>query len=182
MPTSRGYKALTLQEIQCLSETGRLGSLMAAAGSLNLSHPTVWKQVHALERFLGVPLVETHARGCYLTAAGHLLVEMIGPAMESFTTLQERFHAALYPAFWVRGLDLSDEAVLRGVLEEAGLDAAALLQAAGAPEAKQALRETTEEAVARGVFGAPTFFVGDEMFFGADRLPFVERALADGVD
>jgi molybdate transport repressor ModE-like protein len=99
MPTSsRGYKAVTLQAFRCLSETARLGSLMAAAASLNLSHPTVWKQVHALERVLGVQLVETHARGCYLTAAGQLLIEMVGPAMESIATLQERFPAALREA------------------------------------------------------------------------------------
>ena len=53
----------------------------------------------------------------------------------------------------------------------------ALLAAAGSPEVKAELRAATEEAVERGAFGAPTFFVGDEMFFGNDRLDFVERAL-----
>jgi molybdate transport repressor ModE-like protein len=115
MPTrSRGYKALTLQELQCLSETARLGSLMAAAASLNLSHPTVWKQVHALERLFGVQLVETHARGCYLTAAGKLLVEMIGPAMDSIATLQERFNAALQDA----GVHLTIAVGQRTLLED----------------------------------------------------------------
>jgi 2-hydroxychromene-2-carboxylate isomerase len=46
------------------------------------------------------------------------------------------------------------------------------------PEVKAALVATTEEAVARGAFGAPTFFVGDKMFFGQDRLDFVREALA----
>jgi 2-hydroxychromene-2-carboxylate isomerase len=87
------------------------------------------------------------------------------------------FHGALFPAFWAEGLDLGDETVLRGVLERAGLASDALLEAAADPAVKQALRETTEEAVARGAFGAPTFYVGEEMFFGGDRLPFVERAL-----
>ncbi len=87
------------------------------------------------------------------------------------------FHAALYPSFWVEEKNLGDEAVLTAVLEAAGLDGKALLQAAADPEIKMALRETTDEAVARGAFGAPTFFIGDEMFFGADRLPFVEKAL-----
>ena len=89
----------------------------------------------------------------------------------------ERYHAALYPAFWVDGRNLGDEAVLSALLDAAGLDASALLEAAADPEVKASLRATTDEAVARGAFGAPTFFVGDEMFFGADRLPFVERAL-----
>ncbi len=91
----------------------------------------------------------------------------------------ERYHAALYPAFWVDGRNLGDETVLSALLDAAGLGARALLEAAADPEVKASLRATTDEAVARGAFGAPTFFVGDEMFFGADRLPFVERALAD---
>lgn len=89
----------------------------------------------------------------------------------------EAFHAAIYPAFWVEGANLGEEAELRSVLDAAELDAGALLEAAADPEVKASLRRTTDEAVARGAFGAPTFFVGDEMFFGADRLPFVERAL-----
>jgi 2-hydroxychromene-2-carboxylate isomerase len=87
------------------------------------------------------------------------------------------FHAAIYPAFWAQGTDLGDPEVLGRVLTQAGLDADALLAAAGDDSAKQALRATTEEALERGVFGAPTFFVGDEMFFGNDRLDFVENAL-----
>jgi 2-hydroxychromene-2-carboxylate isomerase len=87
------------------------------------------------------------------------------------------FHAAVYPAFWALGENLGDESVVARVLGEAGLDAAAILAAASADAAKTALRATTDEAVARGAFGAPTFFVGDEMFFGNDRLDFVERAL-----
>jgi len=88
------------------------------------------------------------------------------------------FHAAVYPAFWARGEDLGDLAVVARVLGDAGVDAAAVLAAAGEAAAKADLRATTDEAVARGVFGAPTFFVGDAMFFGNDRLDFVERALA----
>jgi 2-hydroxychromene-2-carboxylate isomerase len=90
----------------------------------------------------------------------------------------EAFHAAVYPAFWAEAKNLGEEKVFRDVLQGAGLDAEALLAAAAEPEVKRALRDTTDEAVRRGAFGAPTFFVGDEMFFGADRLPFVERALA----
>ncbi len=64
-------------------------------------------------------------------------------------------------------------------MEKAGLDARALLEGAGDAAVKAELRATTEEAVARGAFGAPTFFVADEMFFGNDRLDFVERALLE---
>jgi DNA-binding transcriptional LysR family regulator len=68
---------------------------VAAAASLGLSQPTVWKQVHALEREFGVKLVEPHGRGCTMTAAGRLLVEMIGPAVESIASARERFRDAL---------------------------------------------------------------------------------------
>jgi 2-hydroxychromene-2-carboxylate isomerase len=87
------------------------------------------------------------------------------------------FHRAVYPAFWAEGENLGELEVVSRVLEKAGLDARALLEAAGDPAVKAELRATTEEAVARGAFGAPTFFVADEMFFGSDRLDFVERAL-----
>lgn len=92
----------------------------------------------------------------------------------------EAFHRAIYPAFWVEGHDLGDPAVIARVLEAAGLDGKPLLEATQDPEVKGTLRASTEEALARGTFGAPTFFVGDEMFFGQDRLGFVERALAAG--
>ncbi|MCP3987308.1 MAG: 2-hydroxychromene-2-carboxylate isomerase [bacterium] len=87
------------------------------------------------------------------------------------------FHAVVYPAFWAGRVDLGQVGEIVRVLEGAGLDGTALVAAAGQPEPKASLRATTDEAVERGVFGAPTFFVGDEMFFGADRLSFVEAAL-----
>jgi 2-hydroxychromene-2-carboxylate isomerase len=64
------------------------------------------------------------------------------------------------------------------VLSEVGIAPALFLELVQDDHVKQALRTTTEEAVARGVFGAPTFFVGTEMFWGQDRLDFVDRALA----
>ena len=79
----------------------------------------------------------------------------------------------------IRPAILGDPEVVARVVEKAGLDASALLEAAGDAAVKAELRATTEEAVARGAFGAPTFFVGDEMFFGNDRLDFVERALVE---
>jgi 2-hydroxychromene-2-carboxylate isomerase len=89
------------------------------------------------------------------------------------------FHRAVYPAFWAEEENLGEPEVVARVLEKAGLDARALLEAAGSPAVKAELRATTEEAVARGAFGAPTFFVEGEMFFGNDRLDFVERALVE---
>jgi 2-hydroxychromene-2-carboxylate isomerase len=91
----------------------------------------------------------------------------------------DAFHAAIYPAFWVRGLDLGDPAVVAQVLSAAGLDAAKLADRATHDDVKAELRATTEEAIARGAFGAPTFFFRDQMFFGTDHLPFLERALQE---
>jgi 2-hydroxychromene-2-carboxylate isomerase len=90
----------------------------------------------------------------------------------------DAFHAVVYPAFWAEGENLGDRDALARVLDRAGLDAAALFDGALRPEVKAELRATTEEAVARGAFGAPTFFVGDELFFGSDHLRFAEKALA----
>lgn len=92
----------------------------------------------------------------------------------------ERFPAyckAMFEAIWVDSLDMNDPAVVGGALHRAGFDAQALLALAGEPAVKDALKAATQEAVQRGVFGAPTFFVGDQMFWGQDRIDFVKEAL-----
>lgn len=85
---------------------------------------------------------------------------------------------AVFQAIWVDEQDMNQPDVVGRVLAAAGLDPAALMEQLGDPEVKQRLKETTEEAVRRGVFGAPTMFVDGEMFFGQDRLQFVEEKLA----
>lgn len=85
------------------------------------------------------------------------------------------FVEAVYRANFAEGEDIADLAVLGRVLTALGLDAKAVLEAADSPENRPRLRANTEEAMARGVFGAPTIFVGEEMFWGSDR---VDQALA----
>ena len=87
------------------------------------------------------------------------------------------FHEAMFDAMWRNPKNLGDEAVVREVLEGAGLDAHEILQRTQEQAIKDRLKANTSEAHARGAFGAPTFFVGDEMYFGNDRLDFVEEAL-----
>ena len=87
------------------------------------------------------------------------------------------FHEAAFRATWCEAANLADVEVLRSVLEKAGLDAGRVLARIGEPAIKEQLKANTAEAVERGAFGSPTFFVGDEMFFGNDRLDFVEEAL-----
>ena len=86
--------------------------------------------------------------------------------------------ASMFKAMWVEPRNLGDAAVLAATIAEAGLDAEALLALAADLEVKAALVATTDEAVAQGVFGAPSFFVGGKLFFGQDRLEFVRDALA----
>ena len=89
-----------------------------------------------------------------------------------------RYVDAMFRAMWVAPRNLGDPAVLAATLTEAGFDAAAFTALVGDPEVKARLVANTEEAVARGVFGAPTCFVDERMFFGQDRLDFIREALA----
>ena len=85
---------------------------------------------------------------------------------------------ALFDAMFAAPKDLRDPAVIKQVLDAAGFDAAQMLELTGDPEVKQALIKNTEEAVAKGVFGAPTFFVAHTLFWGQDRMDAVAEALA----
>jgi 2-hydroxychromene-2-carboxylate isomerase len=84
---------------------------------------------------------------------------------------------AIMRAYWERDEDISDRDVLASIASRAGFDGARLIRLADAKPAREELAAMTEAAVARGVFGAPTVFVGEEMFWGKDRLDFVERWL-----
>jgi 2-hydroxychromene-2-carboxylate isomerase len=88
-----------------------------------------------------------------------------------------RYLELVEKAMWVEQKNLGDPAVLAAMLADAGFDADAFTALVADPEVKARLIATTDEAVARGVFGAPTFFVGEAMFFGQDRLDFVREAL-----
>ncbi len=90
----------------------------------------------------------------------------------------EAFLTAVFTALWVKGANLNDPAMVAATLVEAGFDVAEVFALANDVEIKAALKANTEAAVARGVFGAPTVFVGDAMFFGQDRLDFIREALA----
>jgi 2-hydroxychromene-2-carboxylate isomerase len=86
---------------------------------------------------------------------------------------------ALFDIYWSQGRDVEDPEVVKAALAQAGLDAAAIVAAAEQQPVKDQLRKNTEDALDRGAFGSPTFFVGDEMFWGNDRLDFVEAALRE---
>jgi 2-hydroxychromene-2-carboxylate isomerase len=86
---------------------------------------------------------------------------------------------ALLPAIWEQGLDVSDADAVAAVLKSAGFDAANLAAKTQDAAIKQALIDNTELAVERGTFGIPTVFVGQEIFFGKERLGQIEEMLAD---
>ena len=88
------------------------------------------------------------------------------------------YRDAIFTAIWVEGQNLNEPDVIGQVLTDAGLDPKDLMSRIGQQTVKDQLIANTEQAVNRGVFGAPTFFVGEQMFFGQDRLDFVAEALS----
>jgi 2-hydroxychromene-2-carboxylate isomerase len=89
----------------------------------------------------------------------------------------EAYVDAVLSGFWEQGAMMGDMTVIAGVLDAAGLDGTALMEATAGAGVKATLIANTESAVARGAFGVPTFFVGSDMFFGKERLGQVEEAL-----
>ncbi|CAG2147392.1 2-hydroxychromene-2-carboxylate isomerase [Cupriavidus numazuensis] len=89
----------------------------------------------------------------------------------------DHFLSTVFQAIWVDSLNLNDMGLTAQTLARGGFDAGQIEAWVSDPEIKAALKATTDEALQRGVFGAPTMFVGQEMFFGQDRLDFVREAL-----
>ncbi|MND77805.1 2-hydroxychromene-2-carboxylate isomerase [compost metagenome] len=106
----------------------------------------------------------------------HLMRAITGVQMrqpERFAQLLD----AVFQALWVRELDLGNLEVVTELLTEKGFEAHEILALTQDEKVKDQLKQTTEQAVARGVFGAPSLFVANELFFGQDRLEFVREAL-----
>lgn len=89
-----------------------------------------------------------------------------------------RYLGAIFSAMFEQPRNLGEPSEIGAALAGAGLDPAQFLQWIADPAVKEQLKANTARAVERGVFGAPTFFVGDDMFWGQDRLEFVAQALA----
>jgi 2-hydroxychromene-2-carboxylate isomerase len=90
-----------------------------------------------------------------------------------------RLVATLFRTLWVEGKNCADPAVLADAIAAAEVDPGEALERAQHAVVKDRLRQETEEAVARGLFGVPTMFVGEDMFWGQDRLDFVRETLTD---
>ncbi|QQZ40335.1 2-hydroxychromene-2-carboxylate isomerase [Pseudomonas sp. SK3(2021)] len=107
------------------------------------------------------------------------------PLMRAVTGMQlrhpQRFIAfidCLFRALWVEKRNLNDQATVAAVLSEGGFDPLEVLALANDEEVKNTLKDKTEQALQRGVFGAPSMFVDNQLFFGQDRLDFVLEALS----
>jgi len=87
------------------------------------------------------------------------------------------FSQGIFRAYWEHDEDISDRAVIAALASELRMDQKRLFELMEDDQIRAELRAVTERAIQRGVFGAPTFLVGDEMFWGKDRLDFVERSL-----
>ena len=88
---------------------------------------------------------------------------------------------ALYHACWSRGLDIGDPSVVASILIETGLDGEAMVARTREPAVKQALISATQQAIDRGAFGVPTMLAGGQLFWGNDRIIYLEKLL-HGVD
>jgi 2-hydroxychromene-2-carboxylate isomerase len=102
------------------------------------------------------------------------LLIMRGAIAAQLDGVFERYVDEMFRHMWAKPKKMDDPEVVRSALEESGFNAASLLARTQEPEVKDRLLANTQASVARGTFGAPTFFVGDEIFFGKDRLRDVE--------
>jgi 2-hydroxychromene-2-carboxylate isomerase len=157
----------------------RMAPVFAASGGLPLAKRPKQRQAYRLmelERWrehLGVPL-NLHPR--------HFPVDESAAAAMVIALRQQggdvgRLSQAMMTAVWAEGRDLGDRATLLAIAAGQGEDGAALLAAGAAPAAQAEYDANTEAAIAAGVFGVPTVQVGEELFWGQDRLDFVARAL-----
>jgi 2-hydroxychromene-2-carboxylate isomerase len=134
----------------------------------------MWRDLDRICEAAGLPLQKpsTFPRGSMLAArisAANADAGWIGD-----------FVRAVFSANFAEDLDIGQAEVIGSVLEALGQDAASIIENAGTTETKQALRDLTEDAIARGIFGAPSFTVGDELFWGHDRMAIaLEEATRD---
>lgn len=153
-----------------------LGAIMTATGNAPPANVPargkyLWQDLTRWARRYGIPF-KMNPRFPQNTL-GALRLALTAQREEKFQPL----HQMLFDSMWIYERDLADVAVLRELASDAGLDADRALAESSDQVIKDMLKANTDEAVARGAFGAPTFFVGDEMFFGNDRMDFVREAL-----
>jgi len=124
--------------------------------------------------FLGLPM---NVEPKYFPVASDGAARLIIAAEELSTTAALDLAGRVLKAVWEQERNIADEATLVALANEAGLDGAALLARSKAPEIQSRYYAYTQEAIDRQIFGAPTYVYHDELFWGQDRLDFLDRAL-----
>lgn len=162
---------IALRPMQILKVMERVGNVpttitCAAKGRYARVDLTRWAQRY------GLPLKPSDMRVNDGDACSRAVLAAGSPADAAAITL------GLYQAIWSEGKTLAAADDIVAVIAAAGIDPAPIAARIDAPEIAAQLDANTDEAVERGVFGSPTIFVGDAMFFGNDRLDFVREELA----
>ena len=158
-----------------------LGRVFPVSGGLPLAKRAPQRQAYRLVElarwrdYLDVPI---NLQPKFGTSSGLLAERWILAAAELGTPQALALAGAIMRARWVEERDIAAADTLAEIASSNRLDAAALAARAGAPEVTECQDALTQEAIARGVFGAPTYIVGEEMFWGQDRLDFLDRKLA----
>lgn len=158
----------------------KIGEVFGKTGGLPLAQRPKARQAYRLQelarwtRFRGIELV-THP--AYFPAPDGLACRFL-LASEAIGGDPLRLAEAMGRAVWTEERNIADTGTLQDLAEETGHNRISILAKAIEPTMETRLQELTDEALARGVFGAPTYAIGDEIFWGQDRLDFVERALA----
>ena len=157
-----------------------LGDVFPVSGGLPLSKRAPQRQAYRLvelqrwAQYLGKPM---HIQPKFFPVNGDLAAHWILAALELGSTQAMTLAGAVGRAIWEQERNIADAATMQAIADECGLPAA-LAARAQAPDIAEKYVALTQEAIARGVFGAPTYVVADELFWGQDRLDFLDRKMA----
>jgi len=158
-----------------------LGEVFPVSGGLPLSKRAPQRQAYRLVELkrwsdqLDIPL---NCQPRFFPVNGDLAASWILAAQEQGLDAAMALTGAIGRAIWAQERDVASESTLAGIAQELHLDAAVLARRAAAPETLARYKALTQEAIERKVFGAPTYIYRDELFWGQDRLDFLDRALA----
>ena len=162
------HKPVSLQEVFPVSGGLPLGKRAPQRQAYRLAELARWRD------FLGMPL---NLQPQYFPAAEWPAAGMVIAAQKGDHDCG-RLTNAILKAVWVEERNIADTGTLRTIAGEIGMDGDALLEAAESAPVAAEYEANTAEAIERGVFGAPTYVFDDQMFWGQDRLDFLDRALA----
>jgi 2-hydroxychromene-2-carboxylate isomerase len=158
-----------------------LGKVFAVSGGLPLKQRAPQRQAYRLTelerwpKFLGLPL---NKQPKHFPVSGDLASKWILAASNRSAADALKLTGAILRAVWVEDRNIADASTLATIAQEQALDAKGLAASADAPDTTSRYEALTQEAMERQVFGAPTYIYGDELFWGQDRLDFLDRKMA----